>query len=133
MMAVYVQSSQISRQGWRIVKIDQLLSDDAALAELGRRVAGTRLAANLTQAGLAKAAGVSKRTIERLEAGGGAQLVTLVRCLRALNRSEGLDRLLPEPQRNPLDLLERKAGARLRARPDRDQPSAGPWTWDDDK
>jgi len=112
------------------VKIDRLLTDDAVLAELGRRVAETRLAANLTQADLAQAAGVSKRTVERLEAGGGAQLVTLVRCLRALNRSEGLDRLLPEPPRNPVDLLERRGeGARARARPDRAADPPAPWTW----
>ena len=115
------------------MKIDPLLADSAVLAELGRRVAGARLAANLTQADLAAAAGVSKRTVERLEAGGGAQLVNLVRCLRALHRSDGLDRLIPESPRNPLDLLERRAeGARARARPDRPAAPSAPWTWDEE-
>jgi transcriptional regulator with XRE-family HTH domain len=116
------------------MKIDNLLTDDAVLAELGRRIAEIRLAADLTQADLAAAAGVSKRTVERLEAGFGGQLVTLVRCLRALNRADGLDLLVPQVQPNPLDLLKhRRRTARSRARPDRKAPPPAPWTWGDEK
>ncbi len=116
------------------MQIDNLLTDDAVLAELGRRIADIRLAADLTQADLAGAAGVSKRTVERLEAGFGGQLVTLVRCLRALNRADGLDLLIPEVQPNPLDLLKhRRNTARVRARPDRKAAPPAPWTWGDEK
>lgn len=115
------------------MKIDDLLTDEAVLAELGRRFAQSRLAANLTQADLANAAGVSKRTVERLEAGDGAQLVAVVRCLRALKGSDGLDRLVPEIPRNPLDLLEHRAkGARVRARPNRSPAAPSSWTWGDE-
>jgi transcriptional regulator with XRE-family HTH domain len=116
------------------MKIDNLLTNDAILAELGRRITDIRLAADLTQADLAEAAGVSKRTVERLEAGQGAQLVSLVRCLRALNRADGLDLLVPEVPRNPLDLLKHRGeNARSRARPDRKAPTPAPWSWGDEK
>ena len=45
------------------------LSDGAVLEELGRRLEAIRLGRNQTQAQLARQAGVSKRTIERLESG----------------------------------------------------------------
>lgn len=50
-------------------------TDEAVLGELGRRLAQVRLGKNLTQAQLAAKAGVSKRTVERLEVGGGATVV----------------------------------------------------------
>lgn len=45
--------------------------DETILAELGRRLARTRLERNISQQGLATEAGVSKRTVERIEAGAG--------------------------------------------------------------
>ena len=51
------------------MKIETAFSDQAILQELGARIANTRLERNLTQADLAKEAGVSKRTVERLESG----------------------------------------------------------------
>jgi transcriptional regulator with XRE-family HTH domain len=126
------------------MKFDNLLSDDAVLRELGARVAATRLDRGLTQAQLASAAGVSKRTVERLEDGESAQLASFVRCLRALGRLEGLDRLLPALAPNPVDLLKRDGAMRRRAAgsrgggasvssagPSAASPSA-PWTWGDE-
>jgi DNA-binding XRE family transcriptional regulator len=72
------------------------VTDETILVELGRRIARARSAARLTQTDLAKAAGVTKATIGRLEAGAGSQLVNLVRCLRALNLADDLARLVPE-------------------------------------
>ena len=116
------------------MKITNLTTDDAALEEFGRRVAEARLAQPMTQAQFAVAAGVSKRTVERLEGGGSVQLANLVRCLRALGKLEGLERLLPETPPNPIDLLERHGKTRQRARPDaEDGNGAGaPWTWGDE-
>ncbi|MFA4898931.1 MAG: helix-turn-helix transcriptional regulator [Brevundimonas sp.] len=119
------------------MKITNLTTDDAALAEFGRRMAEARLARGMTQAQFAQAAGVSKRTIERLEDGGSIQVANLIRCLRALDRLEGLERLLPETPPNPIDLLERHGKTRQRARPDaddgRDAAAAAPWAWGDDR
>ena len=51
------------------MKIAKQASDEAILSELGGRLTRVRLEQNLTQAQLAEQAGVSKRTVERLEAG----------------------------------------------------------------
>ena len=72
------------------------LTDQATLAELGVRAARARLERGWTQAQLAEAAGVSKATVERLENGSSTQLHNLLRCLRALDRLENLEGLLPE-------------------------------------
>ncbi len=118
------------------MKITSLTTDDAVLEEFGRRMAEARLAKAMTQAQFALAAGVSKRTVERLEDGGSVQVANLIRCLRALGKLEGLERLLPETPPNPIDLLERHGKTRQRARGDTDN-SAGvgagtPWTWGDE-
>jgi DNA-binding XRE family transcriptional regulator len=52
------------------MKISSQLSDESLLKELGGRLAAARIVRNLTQAALAEQAGVSKRTVERLESGG---------------------------------------------------------------
>ena len=57
------------------MKISNQVVDEVILRELGERLARVRLERNLTQAGLAEQAGVSKRTVERLESGGVTQLV----------------------------------------------------------
>lgn len=115
------------------MKITNLTTDDAALGEFGRRVAEARLARQMTQAQFAEAAGVSKRTVERLEDGASTQFGNLVRCLRALDTLDGLDRLLPETPPNPIALLERHGKTRQRARPAEAPEAATPWTWGDDQ
>ena len=62
------------------MKITNLTTDDAALVEFGRRSADARLTRQMTQAQFAEAAGVSKRTIERLEDGASTQFGNLIRC-----------------------------------------------------
>ncbi|MFT4956421.1 MAG: transcriptional regulator with XRE-family HTH domain [Brevundimonas sp.] len=116
------------------MKIDNHNTDQAVLAELGRRLADYRLQRHMTQAQFAEAAGLSKRTVERLEAGESVQLVNLVRALRVLEKLDGLDRFLPDAPANPIDLLERHGKVRQRARPDaRDEDEESqPWRWGDE-
>lgn len=108
----------------------QLLTDESVLKELGERLARRRLDARLTQAGLAMQAGVSKRTVERLEAGGSIQLVTLIRILRVLDLLGGLDQWIPEVGPRPMDLLKLRGRVRQRVRESR-KPVNAPekWTW----
>ena len=128
------------------MKFTNLLSDDATTGEIGHRIAAARLERRMTQAQLAAAAGVSKRTVERLEDGAHTQLGALVRCLRALGRLDGFERLLPETPANPIDLLGGRHAPRVRVRapkgggtartaaaPAPDAPPTPGWVWGDRK
>ncbi|GDX78152.1 hypothetical protein LBMAG41_32320 [Cyanobium sp.] len=111
--------------------IQRLMSDEALLHELGHRIARLRLDRNLSQAQLAEQAGISKRTLERLEAGAAAtQLSLFLRVLRQLDLLERLELLLPEPQPSPLALLEQQQQAtRKRASRRRIAKPASSWSW----
>ena len=116
------------------MKFTIIVSDDYITRELGQRLEAERLAQDLTQAQLAAQAGISKRTVERLEAGQSSTVANLIRCLRALNQLEGLDALLPEPQPNPVSILKLRGKTRRRARPPAEAPSAPkPWAWGDER
>ncbi|WP_282296571.1 helix-turn-helix transcriptional regulator [Stenotrophomonas sp. PS02289] len=115
------------------MRIQTTSTDDAILIELGQRLATLRLSQDITQEQLASAAGVSKRTVQRLEDGSPAQLVNLIRCLRVLGQLTALDALLPPDAPNPIDLLERRGQARQRARPSVAEPPPTPWVWGDQK
>ena len=109
------------------------MGDDAVLEELGRRLGQRRIALGLTQAKLAVEAGVSKRTIERIEAGAVTQTINLIRILRVLDLLPGLGRLIPETGPSPMDLLKLKGKVRKRAASSRSAKSPGDgWTWGDD-
>lgn len=115
------------------MKLTALNTDEAVLGELGRRLTDHRIVRELTQAQVAEAAGVSKRTIERLEAGESVQFSNLIRVMRVLDRLDGFDRLLPEAPANPIDLLERHGKVRQRVRPDggSSEPIHMRWSWGD--
>ena len=110
--------------------LSKTLTDAAILAILGARLERHRIAADLTQAALAERAGVSKRTLERIEAGEGSELATLLRILRALDRLDGVDALIPELPASPLEELKRKGRVRRRVRPSSSSVApARPWEW----
>ncbi len=116
------------------MKINALMTDEAVLAEIGSRLAARRIDMQLTQAEVAEQAGIAKRTLERMEAGHSSQLSTLVRVLRVLEATTGLENLIPETGPRPMDLLQRRGGKqRQRASGKRARtPSGTAWTWDDE-
>ncbi|OFE13361.1 hypothetical protein PHACT_09580 [Pseudohongiella acticola] len=127
--------------------ITSALSDDAILSELGQRLSRYRIDAGLTQLALAEKAGISKSTLERIEAGAASQLPNLIRVLRALDSLAALDVAIPPPTPRPMEMLrnQHKRPQRVRAR----QPAAGstgadtqapgksqavkPWAWGDER
>ncbi|MEX2480841.1 MAG: helix-turn-helix domain-containing protein [Gammaproteobacteria bacterium] len=116
------------------MKISRLLTDDAVLAEIGKRITARRLDLQLTQAAVAEQAGIAKRTLERIEAGHSSQLSSLIRVLRVLDALPGLDALIPATGPRPMDLLKRHGKPRQRATGKRArQASIKPWRWGDDK
>ena len=116
------------------MKLSNLLSDEAILRELGSRLAALRLAHNLTQAALAQEAGISKRTVERLESGEvAARLSGLVRVCRVLGLTDRLDALVPVATPGPVEQLKLAGRARQRAsQPRKPARAKSPkWTWGD--
>lgn len=110
------------------------LTNEAILFEIGQRIAHRRLELRFTQANLAEQSGVAKRTVERIEAGGSTQTVTLIRILRVLDLLGGLDRLIPESKASPMDLLKRKGKIRQRASKARSSEKPNKtWIWDNEK
>jgi len=109
------------------------MTDDAVLEELGRRLGRRRIDFQLTQAKLAEQAGVSKRTVERMEAGAAVQTRSLIRILRMLDLLQGLDQLIPETGPRPMDLLKLKGKERKRASSSSATNQSGEvWSWGDD-
>ncbi len=117
------------------MKITKQATDAVILGELGGRLARIRLEHNLTQAQLATQAGVSKRTVERLEAGAVAtQLSGFIRVCRVLNLIERFDLLIPEPLPSPVAQL--KSGGKKRQRASAAKPARPPakkWQWGDER
>jgi transcriptional regulator with XRE-family HTH domain len=113
------------------MKITSTLTDQATLSELGRRLAHRRVGMSLTQAGAAEQAGVSKRTLERIENGDPVQTPNLVRVLRVLGVLEALDSLLPEAEAGPMDVLRGRSAPRRRAPRGGGRRGRDPkgWTW----
>ncbi len=113
------------------MKISTQLTDEAVLKELGSRLAGARIERNLTQAALAEQAGVSKRTVERLESGEVAtHLSGFLRVCRALGLLERFETLLPEPVPGPMAQLKQAGRKRQRATSKKTAPGKSKkWTW----
>jgi transcriptional regulator with XRE-family HTH domain len=111
--------------------MNSTLSDAAILTELGRRLRRQRLDLNISQAELAREAGVSAPTVQRLETGSSVQLRSLVRLLRALDLLDRLEALLPAPGVRPMELLERGEAVRQRASSRRTMKQPKPWEWGD--
>jgi transcriptional regulator with XRE-family HTH domain len=120
------------------MKINADLTDDAVLKEIGERLERQRIEAGLTQASLAAQSGVAKRTLERIEAGASAELVTLLRLLRTLKLVDGVETLVPDPPPSPIALLRHEGKQRKRVSGPRGQPAGAaeptrgpgkPWEW----
>ena len=96
--------------------IEPSSSDRAVLIELGSRISQHRLAHNQSQAELSRAAGISKRTLERLDLG------------------SGLNALIPAPTPSPIELLKFQGKQRKRASSVREPKTpTKPWAWNDSK
>lgn len=99
------------------MRLDELLTDDAALAELGRRIERHRLQRNWTQDELAFEAQLGRATVQRLERGQSVQSVSLIKVLRTLGLLSALDAAVPESIALPIAELEReRRRGRQRAR-----------------
>ena len=113
------------------MKIENQMTDDRILLELGERLAHVRLEKNLTQNELARQAGVGLRTVQRLETGAVAtQLSGFLRVCRALGLAERFEVVIPEAVASPIAQLKHYGKKRQRA--SRHTPPSGvaeKWKW----
>jgi len=116
------------------MKFSNDLSDDAVLKGIGHRIAQYRLNQDKTQAALAQEAGVSNRTMARVEQGDSVQASSIIRILRALQLLENLDTLIPEPALSPVQQLKMQGRRRQRASSKSvDSKKGEPWSWGDEE
>jgi len=107
-----------------------IASSEAIIEALGTRLDEIRLNRNISQADLAREAGVSRSTLTRLSAGKPVSLDSFVRVMRALGLSDHLAALLPDPGVRPVDRVRLGGSERRRASGKRMPPSG--WNWGDE-
>lgn len=93
--------------------------------DLGERLRRLRLSRNIDQRAAAGKAGISERALRNLESGNGSTVETLLRTLKALGYTQGIEMLAPETTVDPLALLH-NAKPPQRVRRSRRQQKVGP-------
>ncbi len=95
--------------------MNEISNPEELTLAVGENIRALRLQKNLSQHSLAAQAGVSMTALRHLESGQGANLTTLIRIVRALDRQDWLDSLAPKITINPLHMAASHA-TRQRAR-----------------
>lgn len=85
------------------------------IKELGGRVRRKRIGMNLSQLALAKKSGISRRTVQAIEAGDSISLDKLIAILRSLDSLDAIDSFLPESEISPLQMVKNSGYLRKRA------------------
>lgn len=74
-------------------------------AELGAAMRSLRLNRHMKQSDVAAKGGISLKALAKLERGEGSSVETLVRALNALDATDVIGRIAPEPTISPLAML----------------------------
>ena len=82
---------------------------------LGERLERSRLLRNIPQSELARQAGISPRTLRRMESGEGASLESFIRLLSALDLDGNLAALIPDHSVRPMERTRVAKTERMRA------------------
>ncbi len=113
-------------------KVDfSVAASDAIIAALFSRIEEIRLSRNISQADLADESGVSRSTITRLARGQNISFDSFIRVMQALDLSDHLAALLPNPSVRPIERIRLRGKERRRA--SAAQTDAGPWRWGDEQ
>lgn len=113
-------------------------SSQQSIQSLGHQLEQMRLSKNLSQSAVASEAGVSRRTITRMEAGETVSLDTFIRVLKVYDIADRLATLFPTHSVRPIERV--KLGGKQRKRASSVNRSVKgsavtsdqePWSWDD--
>jgi transcriptional regulator with XRE-family HTH domain len=102
--------------------IDQVKSPTELQREIGAGLRAIRVNRRMTQSEVAAKAGVSLRSIASLERTGNSSLETYVRALNALQATDVIAKLAPQPQVSPLAILRHAGTVPRRVRHRRQSP-----------
>lgn len=83
---------------------------------LGEQVRNMRIRANLDQFQLASRAAISVGALKNLEGGKGSSLKTLIKVIRALNKTDWLEALAPTITVSPMQMLKSQSGQKYRVK-----------------
>lgn len=117
----------------------QTMPVEQSIQFLGSQLEQLRLSKNLSQAAVASNAGVSLRTITRMESGKTVSLDTFIRVLKVLEIADRLAMLFPEQSVRPIERV--KLGGKQRKRAStknnssnvvKKQENQTPWSWGDE-
>lgn len=114
------------------MKIYGTENNETIMKELGKRIQDTRIAMSYTQAEMSKRAGVSPRTVERIEHGENVKVENVLNVLRSLNLIGNIDLLVNEQEISPEELFRNK-NKRMRASSKQKEGNASEWKWGEDR
>lgn len=97
--------------------------------EIGQKLERLRLSRNITQAQLAQDAGISERTLRRLESGDNPTLDSLIRVLISLKIQQNVDLLVPDPRIRPIERVRTKGPERQRSSSTKAPKKTKQWEW----
>lgn len=97
--------------------------------EIGGRLAQLRLARNVTQEALARDAGLSLRTLRRLEAGSPCSLDSFLRVALAVGLGDAIAAAVPASDIRPIERVAARGAERRRARPAKGREAEAAWSW----
>jgi len=102
------------------------------MKELGMRLKDIRIAMSLTQKQAAERAGISSKTLERIENGENVRVEGILNLLRAMDLLDNLDILIPEQNITPT--MQHDYGKkRMRATPIKSKEKVNSeWKWGDE-
>lgn len=114
------------------IKMNFSTSSSAAISSaLCKRLEEIRLSKNISQADLARQAGISRSTMTRIADGRSISLDSFVRVVKALGLADHLAAMLPDPDVRPVELASREGRHRQRASRTKEAPK--PWSWGDEE
>ena len=115
------------------MKIFGTESNEQVLKELGQRLKDTRISMSYTQKEMAERAGISAKTMERIENGENVRIENLINLLRAMDLLQNMDILVPEQIVLPTHLYDFGKKRQRASSVKRTNDNKRTWKWGEDE